>query len=101
MKIWVIGHHETVLGFGLAGVAGTAVETEAELHQALDDVLRTPEVGVVLVTKEVAGKAHRRMEELKLRGTLPLVVEIPSPDGVPAGEASLGEMVLRAIGIRL
>jgi vacuolar-type H+-ATPase subunit F/Vma7 len=42
-----------------------------------------------------------RMDELKLRSTLPLIVEIPGPDGIPEGEASLGELVLRAIGIRL
>jgi hypothetical protein len=30
-----------------------------------------------------------------------LIVEIPSGGGVPEGQASLGEIVLRAIGIRL
>lgn len=101
MKIRVIGHPETVLGFALAGVTGIPVTSEAEAHRALDDALRAPEAGVVLVTKDVTAMIGRRMEELKLRGTLPLVVEIPSPDGVPEGEASLGELVLRAIGIRL
>jgi vacuolar-type H+-ATPase subunit F/Vma7 len=41
------------------------------------------------------------MENLKLRSTIPLVVEIPSEGGAPEGQASLGEIVLRAIGIRL
>jgi vacuolar-type H+-ATPase subunit F/Vma7 len=41
------------------------------------------------------------MEHLKLRSTVPLIVEIPSGGGVPEGQASLGEIVLRAIGIRL
>jgi vacuolar-type H+-ATPase subunit F/Vma7 len=41
------------------------------------------------------------MEHLKLRSTVPLVVEIPSQGGVPEGQASLGEIVLRAIGIKL
>ena len=33
--------------------------------------------------------------------TIPLVVEIPSRGGVPEGQASLGDIVLRAIGIKL
>jgi vacuolar-type H+-ATPase subunit F/Vma7 len=41
------------------------------------------------------------MERLKLRSTVPLVVEIPSQGGVPEGQESLGDIVLRAIGIRL
>jgi vacuolar-type H+-ATPase subunit F/Vma7 len=41
------------------------------------------------------------MERLKLRSTVPLVVEIPAQGGAPEGQESLGDIVLRAIGIRL
>jgi vacuolar-type H+-ATPase subunit F/Vma7 len=41
------------------------------------------------------------MEHLKLRSTVPLVVEIPAEGGAPQGQESLGDIVLRAIGIRL
>jgi V/A-type H+/Na+-transporting ATPase subunit F len=101
MQIRVIGHPDAVLGFALAGVTGMPVQTEAEAAKALDEVLELPEAGIVLVTKDAARLLHGRMENLKLRSSLPLVVEIPSPEGKPEGEASLGELVLRAIGIRL
>ena len=55
----------------------------------------------MLVTKDVSRMLRDRMESLKLRSSLPLIVEIPSPAGDPEGEPSLGELVLRAIGIRL
>jgi vacuolar-type H+-ATPase subunit F/Vma7 len=42
-----------------------------------------------------------RVEHLKLRSTIPLVVEIPSPAGVPEGTPSLSDIVLKAIGIKL
>jgi vacuolar-type H+-ATPase subunit F/Vma7 len=41
------------------------------------------------------------MDDLKLHSTMPLIVEIPSPGGPRAGEPTLGEVVLRAIGIKL
>lgn len=101
MRVWVIGHSEAVLGFALAGVSGRHVHTEAEANSALEEALRLPDTGIVLVTKDIARMIPSRMDELKLRSTLPLIVEIPSPEGMPEGEPSLSEMVLRAIGIRL
>jgi V/A-type H+-transporting ATPase subunit F len=101
MKVLVIGHPEAVLGFSLAGVHGRPASNVAEVNQALDDALKARDIGIVLVTQDVAGMIQARMDDLKLHSTIPLVVEIPSPEGVPAGQPSLGEVVLRAIGIKL
>jgi V/A-type H+/Na+-transporting ATPase subunit F len=101
MKVLVIGHPEAVLGFSLAGVSGRVATNAAEVNQALDDVQASKDVGIVLVTQDVAQLIPARMEHLKLRSTIPLVVEIPGQGGAPEGEQSLGEIVLRAIGIKL
>jgi vacuolar-type H+-ATPase subunit F/Vma7 len=101
MKVLVIGHPEAVLGFSLAGVQGRPATNAAEVNQALDDALKSKDTGIVLVTQDVAGMIQPRMDDLKLHSTIPLVVEIPSPAGVPEGQPSLGELVLRAIGIKL
>lgn len=101
MKVLVIGHPEAVLGFSLAGVSGRVATNAAEVNQALDDVQASKDVGIVLVTQDVAQLIPARMEQLKLRSTIPLVVEIPAQGGAPEGEESLGEIVLRAIGIKL
>ena len=101
MKVLVIGHPEAVLGFSLAGVSGRVATNAAEVNQALDEVQASRHVGIVLVTQDVAQLISARMEHLKLRSTIPLVVEIPAQGGVPEGQESLGEIVLRAIGIKL
>ena len=101
MKILVIGHPEAVLGFSLAGVGGRVASTADEVNQALDEAQASKDVGIVLVTQDVAQLIPARMENLKLRSTVPLVVEIPAQGGAPQGQESLGEIVLRAIGIRL
>ena len=101
MKILVIGHPEAVLGFSLTGVGGRVATTAAEVNQALDEAQASKDLGIVLVTHDVAELIPARMEQLKLRSTIPLIVEIPSEGGAPEGQASLGEIVLRAIGIRL
>ena len=101
MKVLVIGHPDAVLGFSLAGVGGQIATTAAEVNHALDDAQASKDVGIVLVTQDVAEMIPARMEHLKLRSTIPLVMEIPSRGGVPEGQASLGDIVLRAIGIKL
>lgn len=101
MKVLVIGHPDAVLGFSLAGVHGLAVSNLDEANQALDSALAAHDIGIILVTKDVARLIESRVEHLKLHSTVPLVVEIPSPEGVAPNEPSLGDLVLRAIGIRL
>ena len=101
MKVLVIGHPEAVLGFSLAGVNGRSATTAAEANQALDDAFAAKDIGIILVTQDIAGMIQARVEDLKLHSTIPLVVEIPSPAGVSPDEPSLSEVVLRAIGIKL
>ena len=101
MKVLVIGHPDAVLGFSLAGVGGRVATNATEINQALDDVQTSKDVAIVLVTQDVAELIPARMEHLKLRSTIPLVVEIPSRAGVPEDQPSLGDIVLRAIGIKL
>ncbi len=101
MKVLVIGHPDAVLGFSLAGVGGQVATTADEVNHALDVAQVAKDVGIVLVTQDVAELIPDRMEYLKLRSTIPLVVEIPSRTGVSDDQPSLGDVVLRAIGIKL
>lgn len=101
MKVLVIGHPNAVLGFSLAGINGQAVTTAAEADQALDNALASKDIGIILMTQDIARLIQTRMDHLKLHSTVPLVVEIPSPAGVRPDEPSLSEVVLRAIGIKL
>ncbi len=100
MKVLVIGNQESVLGFSLVGVNGKTVTTAAETNQALDEALASGDAGIVLVTEDVARLIEMRMDQLKLRSTVPLVVEIPGPQGVVSDRPSLSEVVLRAIGVK-
>jgi V/A-type H+/Na+-transporting ATPase subunit F len=101
MKILVIGNQEAVLGFSLAGVQGEVAETVEETNQALDKALSSTEIGIVLVTQDVSRLIQSRMDLLQRRSTIPLVVEIPGPEGVRPDQPSLSDVVLRAIGVKI
>jgi V/A-type H+-transporting ATPase subunit F len=101
VKVLVVGHPEAVLGFSLAGVDGLPARNADETSRALDEALAAKDVGLVLVTQDAARLVQARMDYLKLHSTVPLIVEIPSPEGVSPNEPSLSEIVLKAIGIKL
>jgi vacuolar-type H+-ATPase subunit F/Vma7 len=101
MKVMVIGHPDAVLGFSLVGVHGKPVRTAAEANQALDEAFSTPDVGIILVTDDVSTLIQDRMDSLKLRSTVPLVLEIESPKEKASVQPSISEIVFRAIGIKL
>ena len=101
MKVLVIGNPDAVLGFSLVGVEGKAVTTAEEVNQALDEAMAAHDIGIVLVTMDVARLIEARMDRLKLQSTIPLVVEIPGPEGVSADQPSLSDVVLRAIGVKI
>ena len=101
MKLMVIGHPDAVLGFSLAGIRGRVATSAAEANLALDETLTLPEVGIILITDDAAAMIKARMEQLKMHSTIPLVVEIPAPEGVRPHNPPLGEVVKRAIGIKI
>jgi len=101
MRIVVIGHPEAVLGFSLVGVHGQAATSAEEVNQALDHVLDSPDVGIILVTEDAARMIEERMTKLKLHSTLPLVVEFPGPQHKQPDQPSLSDMVQQVIGIKL
>jgi V/A-type H+-transporting ATPase subunit F len=101
MRMMVVGHPDAVLGFSLAGIPGLIATTAREADQALDDVLAVPDVGIVLVTEDAGSLIEERMDRLRLRGTVPLFIEIPGPKGVRPDRPSLGEIIRRAIGVKI
>jgi len=101
MKLWVIGSQDAVWGFALAGVGGQIAATAEELNQALDAALEDEEVGIILVTEDVANLSRQRVEQAMVRSTVPLVVEIPGPEGPSPERPSLSEVIRRAIGVRI
>lgn len=101
MRVLVIGSQDAVWGFALAGVHGEIATTPEELLQALDTALADKEIGIVLITDDVADLARQRVDRLIARSTVPLVVEIPGPGGPSPDKASLSEVLRQTIGVKL
>ncbi|MBN1874562.1 MAG: V-type ATP synthase subunit F [Anaerolineae bacterium] len=113
MKILAIGHPDAILGFSLAGIPGQVATTAEDVKHALATALATPDVGLILITEDAARLIEEQVNQLMLRGTIPLVIEIPAPlpSGAPlgsgtleegrSGKLSLSEMIQNTIGVRI
>ncbi len=101
MKLLVIGNPKAVLGFSLVGVEGRTATDPESINKALDSALEQKDLGIILVTEDAAAKIEARMDELKMRSTEPLVVEIPAPEGERVERPSLNELIFRAIGVKI
>ncbi|MGC9348803.1 MAG: V-type ATP synthase subunit F [Anaerolineae bacterium] len=101
MQLLVIGSPPAVWGFALAGVSGQIVETEDELTQVLDEALQRRDLGVILITGDVADLSRDRIEQLMARSEVPLIVEIPGPDSVAPGRPSIQDLLRKTIGVKV
>jgi V/A-type H+-transporting ATPase subunit F len=101
MRYFVLGDEDTVLGFGMVGVEGRTVDTEAQAAEALDAVLTDGSIGILIITEGAAGLVRDRIDRLLFSEQFPLVVEIPDRRGRLPDRPSLRELVNQAIGIKI
>jgi V/A-type H+-transporting ATPase subunit F len=96
----VIADEDTVQGFRSVGIPGEAAASA-------DDVLRmvakarASNVGIIIMTEEVADMARREIDELRFTEELPMLVEVPGPEGPMEGRRSLTDIIREAIGIKV
>jgi len=101
MKYLVIGDNDTVLGFAYASIAGRAARTRDETLAALEEARRRKDVGVVIITEDMAAKVRAELDAMRRSQGRPLIVEIPGPQGPASGRRSLLSVITEAVGIRV
>jgi V/A-type H+-transporting ATPase subunit F len=101
MKYLVIGDNDTVLGFAYASVQGRAADTRDEVLAALDEARKRPDIGVVVITENLAAKVKAELDAMRHSQARPLIVEISGPQGPAPGRRSLLSIITQAVGIRV
>ena len=82
MKMYLISDNvDTYTGMRLAGVDGVVVHERGELYEALQNVIKDKEVGIVLLTEKFGREFPEIIDDIKLKRKMPLLVEIPDRHG--------------------
>lgn len=102
MKFSLISDNvDTQKGMRLAGIDGVVVHTVNELNREIDMCLEDDEIGIILITEELAAKAPDRIENIRLNMTTPLIVVIPDRHGTKREPDSITRYVRDAIGVKI
>lgn len=99
MKFYCIADEDTVRGLRLAGVEGQTVASAREAGAAFSAAVVAPDIGLVILTQDVAAGIRALIEAHRLACEQPLIVEIPGPAGPLPDYKSLHQIVQTAAGI--
>ncbi len=83
MKIFAVGGKAFVTGFVLAGVNGEYVSSPEEAMKKIEELSSNPEVGLIIVSDEIAKPLREKISLLKTRKPVPLIYEVPGPGSKP------------------
>ncbi|EGG89869.1 ATP synthase subunit [Lachnospiraceae bacterium 9_1_43BFAA] len=92
---------DTYTGMRLAGVDGVVVHERGELYEALQNVIKDKEVGIVLLTEKFGREFPEIIDDIKLKRKMPLLVEIPDRHGTGRKKDFITSYVNEAIGLKL
>lgn len=101
MKMFVIGDEDTVLGFRYCGIDGKAVTSAQEALALIEEfVARKAEV-IVILPDHLAVPIQDRVNEIRFEKEMPILVEIPGPQGPSPDRPALVKIIQQAIGIHM
>ena len=102
MKFFLISDkEETYTGMRLSGVDGVVVRTAEEAKAAIETVLKNPDIGMLLITENLANLCEALVQDIKLNRTIPLVATLPDRHGTRRAKDSITRTVRDAIGIKI
>ena len=99
MEYFVIGDEDTVLGFGMVGVRGTAVASPEAARKALETALSEKETGIIIITERIAEHMRLQVDRNVYTRQFPLIIEIPDRKGKMPGRPGIRETINAAIGV--
>lgn len=98
---WIIGDHDTVLSFRLAGVCGDVVTSDDEALSAFERALQKSDLQVLIVTDGVAKAISEAIVAHRLAACAPYVTVIPGMTGQPNGWTDLDALISEAVGMKV
>lgn len=101
MTYFAIGDEDTILGFGMAGVAGRIAKNADEARAALREALSVSGIGIIIMTEGCADLIRSEVHAYIFSERFPLIVEIPDRTGSAPGRPGIRELANAAIGISI
>jgi V/A-type H+-transporting ATPase subunit F len=79
LKVIAIGDRAFVTGFVLAGVVGDLATTSSEALDKLQNALKDPDVGLIMLSDDLASPVRNEITSIRSKRPTPLIYEVPGP----------------------
>jgi vacuolar-type H+-ATPase subunit F/Vma7 len=99
MKIFFIGDPMLVNGYRLSGVDVIQVTSPEEMAKALDHVYKMESSGIILVDRDYSSQVKEKVEQLRLKHAMPVLVEVPGRKG--SADIDLKSTISRIMGVKM
>lgn len=102
MRMYLISDNvDTRTGMRLAGVEGVIVHKKEEVKNALTNALNQRDIGIILITEKLGKLIEEEIKTVKLKISIPLIIEIPDRHGTGRTKDSITKYVRDAIGVKI
>ena len=102
MKAFLISdNHDTLVLMRLAGIPGVIAHGRDETTEAVDKALKDRDLAIIVITELAAESIPEKVQSLRKRDSLPLLVEIPDRHGSRRDADFLSRYVREAIGVKV
>ncbi len=98
MKVVAVGGKAFVTGFVLSGASGEYVSSPGAALEKIQKLMKDPEVGLVMVSDDVAKPIRDDLTLLKSKKAVPLIYEVPGP-GSKAEKVEYRAMLKAILGV--
>jgi vacuolar-type H+-ATPase subunit F/Vma7 len=98
MKVVAVGGKAFVTGFVLSGVSGEYVSSPDEALGKIEELIRDPQVGLIMVSDEVAKPLGARLTAIRTQRATPLIYEVPGP-GSKKEKVEYHDMLRSILGV--
>ncbi len=101
MKSFLISDNEdTLIGLRLSGIEGILARNDDEINFEFDKAVEDKEIGIIILTENIAEKINEKVIRLKTEGVDQLVVTIPDRSGLK-DKNFIMRYIKESIGIKI
>jgi len=101
MKIAGLLDKDTAIGFRLAGIKDVYI-TNGDILKKWNEITSLDDIGLIFITEKIAEEIRIKLNEFRLRNTIPIVVEIPDKNGrITTHIDYISNLIKKAVGVEI
>lgn len=101
MKIAGLLDKDTAIGFKLAGIRDIYISNK-DTQKKWDEIIERDDIGIILITEKIANEIKTKLNDFRLRNTIPIILEIPDKNGRLIDHIDyISSLIKKAVGVEI